>query len=127
MCIKQLNMSNVHTDCITLTRTSHLVDKTARHLALLQKKSLSGQNCKTFGFAPKEVTQWTKLQDIWLCSKRRFKLRYISKNYDLCLIQCRYFHNTFAEPFPAFPAESTYLPICLDNAHVLYLSCNFKS
>ena len=33
----------------------------------------------------------------------------------------------FAEPFPAFRAEYTYLPICFDSAHVLYLSCNFKS
>jgi hypothetical protein len=32
-----------------------------------------------------------------------------------------------AEPFPAFRAEYTYLPICFDSAHVLYLSCNFKS
>ena len=28
----------------------------------------------------------------------------------------------FAEPFPAFRAEYTYLPICFDSAHVLYLS-----
>jgi hypothetical protein len=33
----------------------------------------------------------------------------------------------FAEPFPAFHAEYTYLPICFNSAHVLYLSCNFKS
>ena len=33
----------------------------------------------------------------------------------------------FAEPFPVFRAEYTYLPICFDSAHVLYLSCNFKS
>ena len=33
----------------------------------------------------------------------------------------------FGEPFPAFRAEYTYLPICFDSAHVLYLSCNFKS
>jgi hypothetical protein len=31
------------------------------------------------------------------------------------------------EPFPAFRAEYTYLPIFFDSAHVLYLSCNFKS
>ena len=29
--------------------------------------------------------------------------------------------------FPAFRAEYTYLPICFDSAHVLYLSCNSKS
>jgi hypothetical protein len=27
---------------------------------------------------------------------------------------------------PAFRAEYTYLPICFDSAHVLYLSCNFN-
>ena len=27
------------------------------------------------------------------------------------------------ESFPAFRAEYTYLPICFDSAHVLYLSC----
>jgi hypothetical protein len=34
---------------------------------------------------------------------------------------------SLAEPFPAFRTEYTYLPICFDSAHVLYLSCNFKS
>ena len=29
--------------------------------------------------------------------------------------------------FPVFRTEYTYLPICFDSAHVLYLSCNFKS
>ena len=35
--------------------------------------------------------------------------------------------RSFAEPFLAFRADYTYLPICFDSAHVLYLSCNFKS
>ena len=33
----------------------------------------------------------------------------------------------FADPFLVFRAEYTNLPICFDSAHVLYLSCNFKS
>ena len=28
--------------------------------------------------------------------------------------------------FPAFRTEYTYLPICFDSAHVLYVSCNLK-
>ena len=48
-------------------------------------KSLSGQNCKTFGFAPKEVTQWKKLQDIWLCSKRSHSVDKTAKH--LALLQ----------------------------------------
>ena len=51
----------------------------------------------------------------------------LSKHMGNMCMRLRNAGKGFAEPFPAFRAEYTYLPICFDSAHVLYLSCNFKS
>jgi len=51
MCRKRLNISNIHTGCITLTT----------------QKSLSGQNCKTFGFAPKDILRVDTFLKTMLC------------------------------------------------------------